>query len=424
MYLLFIACSTQSPPSTTVAPSALAPVTVTAEESREDYDAQMGFAPDEVGGAEVAVVPGGRRGTREGAGGPPTGGGGPGAGGNASAVTITYNNGRGVVRTGDGQIHMVYVDHDAGVYQRGTAAGALEPAPSPLPPRVGSVSIESDGERALGLTWTAGRPGAVYGSISTDGGKSWSAATALAGGVEPGTQPNLRLWTSGGITRAVAVWHEGPRGGPSTVLSASWDGKVWLPPVAVSTGAAESSFPSVGGTGDLSVVVWRDSRNGAGKELFIAERTGTAGAFAKERGLGVRGQDPSICVTSNGTINLAYQAAMSVWFSRSTNRGVSFGDPVQLDPNGLFGRVLCDEKGRVGVVWEDIAAGGTMRDDELKTVGFAVSTDGVAFRDIRPLGGLNRQVFPTAAMNPDGSIDLAWVDKATGTPKVQTWNAW
>lgn len=367
------------------------------------------------GGPPEDAVDGGPRGPGGGAGG---GGGGAGMGAmGGSPVSFVFNGGKAMVHTGDGVRHLVYTDQRRAVYKRGT--DTMVEAKSPITGNVGAIAIEGDGASAIVLAWVSGQPGGMMGSVSTDAGATWSTPVPLSTPGQNAAGPTVRVWNTGGQVRAVVAWHEGMRDAPSTIQTATWDGKAWTGPTRVDTGTAQAAFPSLAGHGDHTVIVWRDNRAGT-RQIWGAERDGVAGGFTGERWLGLTGMDPSVCVTPAGTVHVAFQTMQALNYARSED-GRTFGPPTTLDPSGLFGHMMCDAKDRVAVVWEDLGSPGGMKDDSTKRVGVAVSSDGGrTFRPLDVAGGAVQQVLPTGCLAGDG-LDVAWVDKTTFTVKWTRW---
>jgi len=346
-----------------------------------------------------------------------------GGGSGVSPLQIVYNNSRAVVRTTDGALVTAWTDRGQSLIRR-TGADGKSTETTVAASGGASVAIESDGGDLLVAAWTSGTPTGMNAMVSTDGGRSWSAPARIPTGSGP-SQPTLRVWRSGTQVAAVAAWHEGGRGGPTQVYSSSLSGGAWSAAQRIDTGTAEAAFPSVGGKGDTTWILWRDNRSG-GRELWSATRTGTTGAFTGERATGLQGMDPSLCVDGAGTLHLGFHKMQQVWYAQSADGGSVWGAPVQLDGSGLFARMLCGASSdRLAVVWEDMLQNGNQMDDANKTLGLAVSTDrGRSFRDLDPIQRKVSQILPSAFLGADGTIDLFWVDKASTQLQVQSVRPW
>lgn len=338
-----------------------------------------------------------------------------------SPVQIVYNNARGVIRTKDGAVLTARTERGEGRIER-TFNGATTSVNIPETNIIG-VSVESDGGDLVVASWASGRGSAIHAMVSTDGGSTWGAASRIASGRDL-SPPSLRIWSSNGSPTVVATWHQGQQGGHAQIWTTTFHNRSWSTPQRIDSGSAEASFATVTGLGDKSWILWRDTRSGD-KQLYISSRNTVTGQFGGERAIGIPGLDPSACVEPNGRMHVAYHHAQALMYVQSTDQGQTWGQPITVDPVGLFGRVLCDGTGKVAIVWEDMYERGSIRDDANKSVGLAVSTDGGgSFRTIDIAERERNQILPTAFLAQNGTIELAWVDRNANALRTESVNPW
>jgi hypothetical protein len=299
--------------------------------------------------------------------------------GGPGPISMAFNNATAIQRDQKGTLHLLWVENGHLLYGRKTPGAELT-----------HQLLESGVQRhpALGLDGSGGvvvvwptRTG-LFAVVSEDSGETFGGAIQLSH--QRVGSPTVRVWSEGvGSSRRVSGvvgWHIGNKTKDTTVYAANLVDGHFQEPVRLESDGAASEFVTTSGYKGASIMVWRDNRGGGrGWELYMSQQPSPSVAWSAPVRIG-EGMDPSVCVTAKGEVHLTYQARMQVFYRRSEDNGATWLDAVRLG-DGLFSKLSCNDSGGVAMAWEDMRArtkeeiGSLYRNDKVKTVGLATSTD-------------------------------------------------
>src|SRR5690242_7908193 len=129
--------------------------------------------------------------------------------------------------------------------------------------------------------------------------------------------------------------------------------------------------------------------------------------------------EPQVAVDSAGSINIVWSdlttacgasCPISIFFSRSTDGGVTFSTPLNVSNDSAttsFPQIALDASGNIDVIWNDNSPGYT-------AVFFSRSTDGghtfsTPTNISAPSGGFLNQLRPGIAVDASGNISVGWL---------------
>ena len=338
-----------------------------------------------------------------------------------SELQVAFNNTPMATRDGAGDLHAVWAL--GGIAQHGTK-GSLSAnwTIQNLPQLMGGSAVKPTLVNTNGSTLLAAyaeksatNPPAAAVLQSLDSGVTWSAPLQLSAtdvGVE-----TLSLYGYSfpdGTPGGVVAWHDPGTGDAvvSTWQGGPWDASGWSTPVAVDSGPAASRDVSLGGLGELVLVVWEDDR-AAYKQIFRAVSLAGGQVWGPDDAIGVyqtgskasAGGDPSVAIAANGEAFIAYQHQNKTYLVRSVDQGETFKKQLTLG-NGLFARVAVNDVSEGIVTWEHFA--GNMLDDSQKTVGTAFSFD--SFTDAFGPHFMKDSASATGRIMASSTVSDAWTD--------------
>jgi hypothetical protein len=167
------------------------------------------------------------------------------------------------------------------------------------------------------------------------------------------------------------------------------------------------------------VVAWNDYATGDSRNTIIGYGWSTDGGVTWESSAydppalaGVSTGDPTLTADGDGNVYLgilAYgnQAANGIYCAKSTDGGVTFGDPVQVDVGGDKEYLAVDpETGRLVIVWFNSGNPGGSIFYSMSFDGNASWTAPLQISDTV----LSEQNGPVPAIGPGGEIYVAWTD--------------
>jgi len=254
---------------------------------------------------------------------------------------------------------------------------------------VWNPDVACDSNGLVYIVWEDDRDGEVeshqiYFQVSSDQGTNWLPEDRLLENDTDGRSNsfNPRIVTSD--PKVYVVWSDNLNGAFDILMAQSFNrGLEWAPPVRVDSdlpGSAWSAFPQIALNGpDQLFVVWEDFRGGA------------AGVAA--------GSD--------------------VWFSRSTDGGLSFPSDIRIDTtdaegaNNSFVPKIGADGGNIYIAWHDD------RNGEANDVYMAYSGDaGVSFgpdqrADSTDSAGFNQSLYPDVCVSGNKG-HVAWHDARPG----------
>ena len=256
---------------------------------------------------------------------------------------------------------MAWINQPGPEFVRSTNGGTTFSAPLVIPSNMqdtadnNNIQMGVDGSGNINLLWhreltpTGTVPNSFF-SRSTDGGATFSA------GVNPGgaTSAQLIVHTDGKIA---IVWFDQTTSNLLAVSSS--DGVNFSGPTTVWTavGNPMDLIVASGPQGQIYLVWTQVVTMTDCSILFSSSVDGFTftPAATISTGAGSCNQTPSAFVDSSGNVIVAWDAdGASVFFSRSTNNGITFSAPVSIptNPSPLAPQVTVSTNGTIYIVWE------------------------------------------------------------------------
>ncbi len=358
-----------------------------------------------------------------------------------------------------GNVFIAYVDDRAGLtlfFNRSTDFGAtfggtdqrIDRTGLALAGAVVSVTpprICTDGKGAVFVAFQDSREfePRLFFTVSRDYGVTWSQAARISSSTSSVSSGILSTaLTCDHKGNVYAVYQDEVAAKDDVFFTRSTDyGSIWSSPMRMDTdatpGAIDTLSPTIAADGSGRVVVaYQDERTAAskhdifvrtssdyglsfGSEVRVDTQAGPGGTFD---GIPVIGTDQwgrMYIVWSSGS---AIAATLDIFFSRSTDGGVTWSSPVQLNGTnsglGAAGAsVVADASGLVVVAYHDVKAGGPGTADTYiaRSTDFGatfsaekrVNTSGLLSGSTSPFG------FPHIALDRFGNVVVAYSDDRT-----------
>jgi parallel beta-helix repeat protein len=265
---------------------------------------------------------------------------------------------------------------------------------------------------------SAGNPD-IYFARSLNGGVTFE-SNIRVNDVTTGTQdsPRIAVSRNGDI---YVVWTDWRDGNGDIYFAKSNDGGMnFGPNIRVNDDAliVNQIRPSIATDSSQNVyVVWEDPRNG-NSDIYFARSTNRGASFEAN----IRVNDdagsktqakPSITVDQNGIIYFAWNdnrlVDYDVFFSRSTDGGITFMANMRLDSGGTSNvdktSIATGPDGCVYVVWQD------NREGTYNLYIVKSTNQGVTFSTDKKFTPDNTvKIAPSLAVNPAGEVFCAWTD--------------
>ncbi|HET9062350.1 MAG TPA: hypothetical protein VFO62_03585, partial [Candidatus Binatia bacterium] len=257
-------------------------------------------------------------------------------------------------------------------------------------------------------------------SRSTDDARTFSALEFVVPGSEYVSFGQIRLASGGpGDLQAVFTSFDTYFGGAEIVHVASSDGGDTFPnPRVISTIDYLNSYVADVGVGWGVAAAWANTdlatestvdlsvSEDAGATFSTPKRVDTPGGYRSSPVVGLHGDSEVYVAWVGNDDPLGASDAEEIYFSRSTDRGVTFFSPINVSSNSEKSwppRMAVDGAGTIYLVW---AEGDFTVDEKLL---FAVSVDGGAsFSEPRVLAGPTAWVEGRIVAVGDGVIWVAW----------------
>src|SRR5216684_700174 len=246
----------------------------------------------------------------------------------------------------------------------------------------------------------------------------FSAPKNVSNNVDYSLTPQMAVDTSGNIN---AVWEDDTANNSNILFSRSMDGGVtFSTPTNVSKSSGFSFSPRIAVDTNGGVnVVWVDNTPGH-QTIFFSRSTDGGVTFSTPVNISNDPSDsanPQIAVDATGNISVVWEndtINLGVFYAHSTDGGVSFSSPPPLTTNtsGSFGPQLAvDANGNICVVWED--------DFSTRAhVSFSRSADKGATFSTPQLNlsknSTGNSTAPMIALDGGGNINVVWVDNSPG----------
>ena len=263
----------------------------------------------------------------------------------------------------------------------------------------------------------------IYFSRSTDGGVSWSQDVLIYTYSGDYNSPGIAVDSAGNIN---IVWWGGTDPG-EILLSRSTDGGLsWSQVVIIAntSGYLIEAAAAVDSAGNINIL-WTDYSYSDDNYMIFFSRSTDGGLSwsqaVKIHNQGVLGPEsfleyPSIAIDSEGNINVAWEdfaeSDVSIYFSRSTDGGVSWSQAINIfTPGGsYYPKIAVDIAGNINVVWRDYVSG--------IDIYFGRSIDdGVTWSQAINVSNTSATLFscPAIAVDSAGNINIVWGEGGDST---------
>lgn len=220
----------------------------------------------------------------------------------------------------------------------------------------------------------------IFFAMSRDGGTSWNnlpQTRNLTNSPGEAFGPSLAV-TKQGTTRAYVTYHDNSSGVYQADLIRSKKKTKFKKPISITHGGGAFSPRVALDSNEAINVTWGDT-TGGGRRVLFARSVDQGDTFSEpiniSRSSG-EAFEPEIAVDPNGAINIAWEDTApgenSIMFSRSTDEGKSFSNPLQVSKGtarASEAHIASDGAGRLSVVW-------VQGNEDEKQAYYSRSTDG------------------------------------------------
>jgi hypothetical protein len=202
-----------------------------------------------------------------------------------------------------------------------------------------SQSIVSSGN-VLHIVWYDYRDGniEIYYKRSSDGGVSWGVDTRLTNNIALSSNPTIA--TSGSLVHI--VWFDSRDGNYEIYYKRSTDGGInWGEDTRLTNNTADSYYPSLATSGLFLIVVWYDSRNGNGQEIYYKCSTDGGISWGADKRF-----TNNVYIIERASVSVSGQIVHIAWvelrngyypifYKRSIDGGNSWGIETQLENDSV-----------------------------------------------------------------------------------------
>ena len=312
------------------------------------------------------------------------------------------------------------------LFSRSTDSGATFSAPMNLSKSSGysfNPRIAVDAFGSINVVWEDNTPGNqdIFFSRSTDGGATFTAPKNLSNDHPDSVDPQVALDASGNIN---VVWRNRDITFGIFYARSTDGGANFSTPVNLAANVSGSLAPQVAleTNGNIDVV-WQDDFNSQSDVSF--SRSADKGlTFSAAKSLSSKSFAPQISVDAKANINVTWLSnsaaagTLDVFFSRSTDSGVTFSNPKNIS-NGPADsgnpQVGGDQNGNIFVAWNRMVPPSVNND-----IFFSRSTDGgITFS--APMNLSNNTGDSTSAcltVDASGNVNVSWLDTTPGNSQV------
>jgi hypothetical protein len=343
----------------------------------------------------------------------------------------------------------------------GITSHAAGPVTLAVPGRANAnVSLASHA-RYIVAAWSAstadGSQTDIVAAVSRDGGRTFASpvrvnstgADARANGEQP---PRVAITTRSGAEPEITVFWVAKRGESTLLLTArSADGGRSFGASSIVGGTVvegNRGWHSIASADGALYGVWLDHRRLAAHQ---AAMPGPAGATHQHGGIDPNLSDlyfarlepnaaprpltSGVCyccktaiAASGGEVRLAWRHVFpgnhrDIAFSASRDGGRTFSDPVRISEDrwAIAGcpddgpAMAVDGQGRTHIVWPTVV---TERGETIKAIFHASTRDGRTFSARQRVPTLNQANHPHVAIDPGGSLVVAWDESGDGSRRV------
>lgn len=274
---------------------------------------------------------------------------------------------------------------------------------------------------AVHVVWFDNRDGnqEIYYISSTDTGLTWSADVRLTNNASSSQTP--RIVVSGANLHV--VWQDNRDGNYEVYYKRSTDsGASWGSDTRLTSNPNWSLFPTLAVSGPSVHVLWMDDRDG-NRETYYKRSTDNGAGWSSDMRLSNDADwtwSPAITAAGDTVHAVWYESdaggnlGKEIWYSRSTNAGVTWSSPINLtnDPGVSMGPCVGASGSAVHVTWED------NRDGNYE-IYYRRSTDNGAS------WGLDTRLTSNSAASTGSSIDVSganvhvvWTDERDANSEI------
>ena len=228
--------------------------------------------------------------------------------------------------------------------------------------------------------------------------------------------PQVAVDSAGNI---YAVWEDDTSSNSNILFSRSTDGGLtFSAPKSLSNTSGFSFSPRIAldANGGINVV-WEDDSPGS-LDIFFSRSTDGGVTFSNPRDLSNDASDsgsPMVATDTTGNIYVVWEndsGVLGVFFTRSSDGGATFTAPIALSTNtggSVSPQMAVDVNGDVNVVWEDDSGNSS-------DISFSRSADhGATFSAPKSLSlGVGNSNSAAMAVDLNGNINVAWENDSPG----------
>jgi hypothetical protein len=253
----------------------------------------------------------------------------------------------------------------------------------------------------------------IYFNHSTDGGATWGGAVNIYND-DWNSSADIAIDTSGNI---YVIWHNASGDKQRIYCSRSLDnGTTWNDPVKISNIKSDRwvfTYPAIAvdNSGNINTV-WHDAPEG-NKEIFFSRSTNHGISWVKAVNISNNpgeSENPSIEVDNAGNIYVVWRDDShgndQIYFSRSIDNGLTWNPFKNVSNNSGTSwnpAIAIDSVGNINVVWSDDIGGP-------REIHFRRSIDeGANWFDTVNISNISKwSVYPSIAVDNDGNINIVW----------------
>jgi hypothetical protein len=273
---------------------------------------------------------------------------------------------------------------------------------------------------------SAGTPGSqIFFTLSKDGGRRWNnlpLTRNLSKSSGEAFGPSMAI-NRNGKTRVYVVYHDNSTDTTQAYMVKSKKAAKFKGPRNITPGDQGAFAPRVAlDSSEAIYVVWGDT-TGGGRQVMLVRSTDLGETFSEPLNISRSpGQafEPEIAIDSAGAINIAWEDTAPgesvIMFSRSRDGGQTFSEPARVSTGegaATEAHVRVDSSNNIHVVWVGESEGGPQAFYSRSTDGGASFSDPVNLSN-RP----GREIHKPFLATHDDTIFVAYHEEAGGNKQV------